>query len=146
MVRRENGIVELVCKHGTGHPAPGSVHWHEMHGSTHAGVHGCCGCCQTPEWKLKAATQSYEVANRKLRAVIDHQQRRATARFHQNPLSSRDIEAECQRLRDEIGALHEYLIQNNDRAWLTVPSILTHVTPNDKESTVSLCLGRATPS
>lgn len=68
--RRENGLVELVCKCGVGHPAPGSVHWMKLHGKEMMDVHGCCGCCQTPEWKLAAAIASYEKANELLKDTL----------------------------------------------------------------------------
>lgn len=66
-VRRASGLVELICKHGVGHPAPASVHWMELHGREKIGMHGCCGCCSTPEWKLAAATQGYQIANKLLK-------------------------------------------------------------------------------
>lgn len=39
-IYRENGLVELACEHGVGHPSllltPERYYY---------GVHGCCGCC-----------------------------------------------------------------------------------------------------
>lgn len=61
--RRESGLIELHCKCGVGHPAPASVHWMHLHGQESMGVHGCCGCCNTTEWRLAAATRGYEVCN-----------------------------------------------------------------------------------
>lgn len=46
---RETGLIELLCKHGTGHPAPESVAWLDEHGPRGSRgawvIHGCCGCC-----------------------------------------------------------------------------------------------------
>lgn len=61
---RETGLIEHICKeHGVGHPAAASVHWAQINGNECMGVHGCCGCCQTPEWKLADAIEGYEKAN-----------------------------------------------------------------------------------
>lgn len=68
--RRESGLVELVCKCGVGHPAPGSVHWMALHGKDAMDVHGCCGCCRTTEWRLAAATRGYEIANEALKKTM----------------------------------------------------------------------------
>jgi len=62
-IRRETGLIENVCGHGVGHPAAASVHWMELNGHKSMGVHGCCGCCQTPEWQLADATEGYKKAN-----------------------------------------------------------------------------------
>lgn len=62
-IRRASGLVEHVCEHNTGHPADASVHWMELNGNECMGVHGCCGCCQSPEWKLADAIEGYEKAN-----------------------------------------------------------------------------------
>ena len=62
-IRRESGLVELVCKCGVGHPAYGSVHWLKLHGKDGYEVHGCCGCCRTPEWQLADAREGVEIAN-----------------------------------------------------------------------------------
>jgi len=62
-IRRESGLVELVCKCGIGHPAYGSVHWLGLHGKEAMDVHGCCGCCKTPEWQLADAREGAEIAN-----------------------------------------------------------------------------------
>lgn len=46
-VNRGDGRVELICPHGVGHPSevlsPGP--WEDW-----MGVHGCDGCCTTPEY------------------------------------------------------------------------------------------------
>jgi hypothetical protein len=69
-IRRETGLIENICGHGTGHPAAASVHWAKINGNECMGVHGCCGCCQTPEWKLADATAGYEKANELLLALM----------------------------------------------------------------------------
>lgn len=40
-------IMERICPHGTGHPDPDDM-WFQVNvlGDEHAGIHGCCGCCQ----------------------------------------------------------------------------------------------------
>lgn len=60
IIRRESGLVELVCEHGVGHPAYGSV---DYMGDDSYGIHGCCGCCTSPEWKLADAQQGVKIAN-----------------------------------------------------------------------------------
>jgi len=62
-IRRESGLVENICKCGIGHPAAASVHWMKLNGNEVMGVHGCCGCCHDPEWKLADATEGYKIAN-----------------------------------------------------------------------------------
>lgn len=71
-IRRESGLIELVCKCGCGHPAYGSVHWLKLHGKDGMDVHGCCGCCRTPEWQLADAREGVEIAN----GIIKRQQER----------------------------------------------------------------------
>jgi hypothetical protein len=51
-IRRENGLIEHICKHGCGHPATGSVGWAALCGVKGAGVHGCDGCCGDMAWRL----------------------------------------------------------------------------------------------
>ena len=45
---RENGLIEIVCEHGIGHPSqlltPLKVYY---------GVHGCDGCCSTKKFREK---------------------------------------------------------------------------------------------
>lgn len=62
-IRRATGLVEHICEHGIGHPAYGSVDWLEKHGHKDMGVHGCDGCCQTPEWQLADAREGVRVSN-----------------------------------------------------------------------------------
>ena len=62
-IRRGSGLIENICEHGTGHPAAASVHWARINGNESMGVHGCCGCCQSPEGQLADATEGYEKAN-----------------------------------------------------------------------------------
>lgn len=51
-IRRETGLVEVLCEHGVGHPHPDSVAWLDEHGPPGAkgawGSHGCDGCCSRP--------------------------------------------------------------------------------------------------
>ena len=39
-IDRENGLVELACRHGCGHPSKALTP-----PARYYGVHGCCGCC-----------------------------------------------------------------------------------------------------
>jgi hypothetical protein len=41
--RGDRGLMERICPHGVGHPDPDDP--------TTDTVHGCCGCCWTPEEK-----------------------------------------------------------------------------------------------
>ena len=54
LVRRENGLVELACEHGVGHPSelltPKKCYY---------GVHGCCGCCQKFSASFRLAERDY---------------------------------------------------------------------------------------
>ena len=68
-IRRESGLVEHICEHGCGHPAVASVHWMEIQGHTHMSVHGCDGCCRTPEWQLADALEGMRIANKLLLAA-----------------------------------------------------------------------------
>ena len=54
--REDRGIFERICKHGVGHPDPDDLKYqenlyHKKHGteSNYLGVHGCDGCCLSPE-------------------------------------------------------------------------------------------------
>jgi len=52
---RETGLIEIVCPHGVGHPS-----WwlnNQAH-RAYAGIHGCEGCCATPEF-VKAEEALY---------------------------------------------------------------------------------------
>lgn len=40
---REDGRVEILCKHGIGHCVGHLRHWQKW-----MGVHGCDGCCNAP--------------------------------------------------------------------------------------------------
>ena len=71
-LRRETGLVELVCEHGVGHPAYGSVHWMKLNGHDSMGVHGCDGCCKSTEWMLADLRDGVEIANE----IIKRQQYR----------------------------------------------------------------------
>lgn len=69
-IRRENGLVEHVCKHGCGHPAIGSVHFAESQGIKNMGIHGCDGCCQDNDWRLSDAIDGSRIANDLLAKAI----------------------------------------------------------------------------
>jgi hypothetical protein len=43
---RENGLVEIVCAHGVGHPSKLLTN-----PKYYYGVHGCDGCCDTEEFR-----------------------------------------------------------------------------------------------
>lgn len=46
ILRRETGLIEFLCKHGIGHPAPASVTFmNRMSGGGYE-VHGCDRCCE----------------------------------------------------------------------------------------------------
>ena len=50
---RASGLVEVVCPHGVGHPSrvlTPPARWREW-----MEVHGCEGCCSSPEWKQAEA-------------------------------------------------------------------------------------------
>ncbi len=70
-IRRASGLVEHICKCGVGHPAIGSVQWLKLHGDNHAGVHGCCGCCTTTEWRLADAVDGLRITNELLQFYVD---------------------------------------------------------------------------
>ena len=69
-IRRESGLIELVCCHGVGHPAVGSVHWLALHGKKGYGIHGCDGCCRSQEWKLADALEGVKMANKLLKWAL----------------------------------------------------------------------------
>jgi len=62
-IRRASGLVEHICKHGVGHPAYGSVHWHKLHGRDGMDVHKCCGCCADKDWQIADLKEGVEIAN-----------------------------------------------------------------------------------
>lgn len=92
--RRETGLIEHVCKCGVGHPAAGSITWLKLHAVEGAGVHGCCGCCKSPEWVLADLRAGLLIANkllmqevqrtRKLAALLRDEKERHNERM-QNP-------------------------------------------------------------
>jgi len=41
--RRANGLIEWVCPHGVGHPAPKEHQGHDLRDCDY--IHGCDGCC-----------------------------------------------------------------------------------------------------
>lgn len=45
----KHGLIERVCEHGTGHPDPDSVSYFAHQQMRWMDVHGCCGCCVSPE-------------------------------------------------------------------------------------------------
>lgn len=45
---RENGLIEIICDHGIGHPSKLLTH-----PKFYYGTHGCDGCCSKPEWVYK---------------------------------------------------------------------------------------------
>lgn len=49
--RQDKGVMERICEHGIGHPDPDGAAYNERAGRGYLNVHGCCGCCQTPEQK-----------------------------------------------------------------------------------------------
>jgi hypothetical protein len=46
--KRENGLVELVCEHGVGHPSVRLTRPRDYYGT-----HGCDGCCSLPDFKTE---------------------------------------------------------------------------------------------
>lgn len=48
---REDGRVERICAHGTGHPIGHVKQWQDW-----MGVHGCCGCCSKADWYREGAS------------------------------------------------------------------------------------------
>lgn len=69
-IRRSSGLIEHICEHGVGHPAIGSVQFMELNGAEMMGVHGCDGCCHTPEWRLADALEGLKIANELLFNLI----------------------------------------------------------------------------
>lgn len=53
--RGERGIMERICPHGVGHPDKDDLAFRQRMADArgeplrHLGVHGCCGCCLSPE-------------------------------------------------------------------------------------------------
>lgn len=47
ILREFNGVVEVQCDHGVGHPHEGLC---AAYGRRYDGMHGCDGCCGSPEW------------------------------------------------------------------------------------------------
>ena len=43
--RSDRGIFEVICEHGTGHPAPEQYDYWERTDQMWQALHGCCGCC-----------------------------------------------------------------------------------------------------
>ena len=54
--RVDRGILERICKHGVGHDDPDDLAFRESVGREASGVHGCCGCCATPEESTEGIT------------------------------------------------------------------------------------------
>jgi hypothetical protein len=44
-ITRESGLIEDVCKCGTGHPNLQWLEEYDSDGKLGFGIHGCCGCC-----------------------------------------------------------------------------------------------------
>jgi hypothetical protein len=47
--RADTGVMERLCPHGIGHPDPDAVAHAERQGVEGFGVHGCDGCCRSPQ-------------------------------------------------------------------------------------------------
>jgi hypothetical protein len=66
-IRRETGLIELTCVHGIGHPAYASADWMDKTGPEESAgtwlVHGCDGCCSSPEWQIHDLSRGVEIAN-----------------------------------------------------------------------------------
>lgn len=67
-IRRETGLIEHICEHGIGHPAVGSADWKAIMTKDNREdnpwmVHGCDGCCSTPEWQIASLKDSVWAAN-----------------------------------------------------------------------------------
>jgi hypothetical protein len=43
--KRETGLIEWVCPHGIGHPAPAEYQIYAEMRKSEWNVHGCDGCC-----------------------------------------------------------------------------------------------------
>ena len=54
--RADRGILERICKHGVGHDDPDDLAYRKSVGREADGVHGCCGCCATPEESTEGTT------------------------------------------------------------------------------------------
>lgn len=57
-ITRETELIEWVCPHGVGHPAPDEYQPNDRRGSQWR-VHGCDGCCV----KFLGRTQLHDVKN-----------------------------------------------------------------------------------
>lgn len=65
-IRRENGLIEAVCKHGVGHPVYGSVDWmvkYNGHDADTLFTHGCDGCCADERWQIETLRDAVEKGN-----------------------------------------------------------------------------------
>lgn len=45
ITRRADGRIEIICKHGCGHPSKLLQETLSRPWEKYDGVHGCCGCC-----------------------------------------------------------------------------------------------------
>jgi len=74
-IRRENNVLENICKHGVGHPAFGSADYWWLRRDKEADpdatdddnpllIHGCCGCCHSKEWQLEDLLAGVKAGNR----------------------------------------------------------------------------------
>lgn len=52
--RQDRCLMERICPHGVGHPDPDDVAYQSGRGVAGAGLHGCDGCCWTPEDQANA--------------------------------------------------------------------------------------------
>lgn len=91
-IRRSSGLIEHICKCGVGHPAIGSVQFLELQGMEMMDVHGCCGCCHTPEWRLADAVEGLKIANELLFNLIKEKKK---------------FKEEIKALKDEISVLRK---------------------------------------
>ncbi len=48
LYRDDRNIFERICEHGIGHPDPDQFEYWEASGNIGADVHGCDGCCASP--------------------------------------------------------------------------------------------------
>jgi len=69
-IRRENGVIENICKCGVGHPAFGSADYlwrvspeYKEGEDNPLGVHGCCGCCASKDWKIEDMRAGITIGN-----------------------------------------------------------------------------------
>jgi len=60
------------------------------------------------------------------------------------PLNSRSVEERIQSIRDDIGNLHEELVQEHRTAWINdIPCLEASLSPNIYEMTVDFKIGAA---